>query len=94
MFSGALLDGEAPWNPRPELPIAMLFRFAVEDLKAYYAADSHSLADWFWLNTTAGRVLFAVHEVYKQSNVPGIQVVVANFLIPWAHSTDSPYATA
>ena len=87
------------------MPIATLFRFAVEDLKAYYweaitaqpgqsAADSTVPADWFWHGTTAGRVLFAVQEVCKHSDVPGMQVVAAGFLIPRARSADSPYATA
>lgn len=35
-FIGAFLDGRTPPNPRSDIPIAALFRFAVEDLKAYY----------------------------------------------------------
>lgn len=104
-FIGAFLDDGAPENPRSDMPLATLFRFAVEDLKAYYweaittqpgqsAADSTTLADWFWRDTTAGRVLFAVHERCKQSAVPGMQVVAAGFLIPRARSADAPYATA
>ena len=104
-FISAFLDGGAPQNPRPEMPIATLFRFAVEDLKAYYweastaqpgqsAAASTAMADWFWRDTTAGRVLFAVQEVCQHSDVPGMQVVAASFLIPRARSGDSPYATA
>ncbi len=104
-FLGALLDGGTPPHPRPDMPLATLFRFAVEDLKAYYweavtaqpgqsAADSNALADWFWRDTTAGRVLFALYEVCQHSDIPGMPVVAANFLIPRARSADSPYATA
>jgi len=91
VFVGAFLDGHAPSNPRADIPMAALFRFAVEDLKAYYceaitaqpgqqAVDSQTLADWFWRDTAAGRVLFAVHEVSKQSTIPGMQAVAAGLL--------------
>ena len=104
-FIGAFLDGQALPNPRADVPLAALFRYAVEDLKAYYCealaaqpgystVDSTTLADWFWRDTTAGRVLFAVHEVCKQSAIPGMQVVVAGLLIPRARSAESPFARA
>src|SRR5499426_2242456 len=104
-FIGAFLDGQAPPNPRSDIPLAALFRYAVEDLKAYYGealaaqpghstVDSTTLADWFWRDTTAGRVLFAVHEVCKQSAVPGMQAVAAGLLIPRARSAESPFAKA
>jgi D-proline reductase (dithiol) PrdB len=105
IFIGAFLDGQAPFNPRPDIPLAALFRYAVEDLKAYYCealaaqpgnntTDSTTLADWFWRETTAGRVLFTVHEVSKQSAIPGMQAVAAGLLIPRAHSAESPFAQA
>lgn len=104
-FIGAFLDGQAPPNPRSDIPLAALFRYAVEDLKAYYCealaaqpgnstADSATLADWFWRETTAGRVLFAVHEVSQQSTIPGMQVVATGLLIPRARSAESPFARA
>jgi hypothetical protein len=104
-FIGAFLDGQAPSNPRADIPLAALFRYAVEDLKAYYCealaaqpgnstADSTTLADWFWRDTAAGRVLFAVHEVSKQSAIPGMQAVAAGLLIPRARSAESPFAKA
>jgi D-proline reductase (dithiol) PrdB len=102
-FISVFLDGQAPPNPRTDVPLATLFRYAVEDLKAYYGealaaqpgyntVDSTTLADWFWRETTAGRVLFAVYEVCKQSEVPGMQVVVTGLLIPRARSAESPFA--
>jgi hypothetical protein len=104
-FIGAFLDGQAPPNPRSDIPLAALFRDAVEDLKAYYCealaaqpgystVDSTTLADWFWRETTAGRVLFAVHEVSKQSAIPGMQVVATGFLMPRARRAESPFAKA
>jgi hypothetical protein len=105
MFIGAFLDGQAPSNPRSDIPLAALFRYAVEDLKAYYCealaaqpgnstADSTALADWFWRETTAGRVLFAVYEASKQSAIPGMPAVAAGLLIPRARSAESPFAKA
>lgn len=102
-FIGGFLDSAVPPNPRQDVPLATLFRYAVEDLKAYYweavtaqpgqhTASSHTLADWFWRETTAARVLFAIQEAAKRSNVPGLQVVTTGFLIPRARSADSPYA--
>jgi hypothetical protein len=104
-FIGTFLDGQAPPNARADIPLAALFRYAVEDLKAYYCealaaqpgyspVDSTTLADWFWRETTAGRVLFAVYEVCKQSTIPGIQVVATGSLIPRARSAESPFAKA
>jgi hypothetical protein len=105
LFIGAFLDGQAPPNPRADIPLAALFRYAVEDLKAYYCealaaqpgqsvADSTTLADWFWRDTTAGRVLFTVQEVCKQSAIPGMQVVATGSLIPRARSAESPFTKA
>lgn len=104
-FISSFLDGAAPDNPQPDVPLATLFRYAVEDLKTYYgeamtaqpgqqAVASQALATWFWRDTTAGKVLFAVHEACQRSAVPGMQVVAANFLIPRAQSEVSPYARA
>jgi hypothetical protein len=104
-FIGTFLDGHTPPNPRMDIPLAALFRYAVEDLKAYYceaitaqpgqpAANSQTLADWFWRETAAGHVLFAVQEVCQHSGVPGLQVVASSFLIPRARSAESPFARA
>lgn len=104
-FLGAFLDGHVPLQTHDDIPLAAQFRFAVEDLKAYYceaitaqpgqhAVDSTTLADWFWRDTAAGRMLFAVHEVCKQSEIPGMQVVATSFLIPRARGAESPFAKA
>lgn len=104
-FISAFLDGTEPENPRQDMPIATLFRFAVEDLKTYYGealaaqpgqsvATSATLADWFWRDTTASRVLFAVHDVCQHSSIPGMQVVVSGALIPRARNAESPFVKA
>jgi hypothetical protein len=74
-----------------------------EELKAYYGealaaqpghspVDSTTLVDWCWRDTTAGRVLFAVQEVWKESAIPCLQVVATGLLIPRARSVESPFA--
>lgn len=98
-----LLDSTAPEPPPSEVPVATLLRYAVEDLKTYYgeamtaqpgqaAVASQALATWFWRETTAGQVLFALHEVCQRSTIPGMQVVAAQFLIPRAYAEASPSA--
>ena len=100
-FIGDFLGASTPSNPRSDLPLATLFRFAVEDLKSYYceaataqpgqqATASTVLADWFWRETTAGRVLFAVHDASQRSDIAGLQLVANSFLIPRARTTESP----
>ena len=104
-FIGAFLEGTAPAPPRQDIPLATLFRFAVEDLKTYYmeaitaqpgqhTAHSVTLADWFWRETTAGRVLFAVHDACQHSDIPGLHVVISGALIPRARGAESPFARA
>lgn len=104
VFIGAFLDASAPPNPQPEVPLATLFRYAVEDLKAYYgealtaqpgqsATDGKTMSDWFWRETTAAQVLFAIQEASKHSDVPGMQVVATSFLIPRAQHEVSPYTS-
>jgi hypothetical protein len=101
VFIGAFLDGTAPPNPQPDIPLATLFRYAVEDLKAYYgealtaqpgqsATDGKTMADWFWRETTAAQVLFAIQEASQHSDIPGMHVVVTRFLIPRAHGKVPP----
>lgn len=52
--------------PNPEFPLHVALKLATEDLKAYYAeaaaaegcdASSKQIADWFWNETTAARVI-------------------------------------
>ncbi len=71
-FIAAFAQGEEPDNPLSEVPLGTALKMASEDLKAYYnesvtaqpgrATDSVSLANWFWSETAAARVLNEVRK--------------------------------
>jgi hypothetical protein len=73
LFLAAFVRGEAQESPLPEVPIAAALRMAVEDLKACYLegiaaqpggpGGSAAMADWFWGETVAARVINAVREI-------------------------------
>ncbi|MBI2851541.1 MAG: hypothetical protein HYX84_00335 [Chloroflexi bacterium] len=78
-----LIQGIPP-NPRTEIPFASEIRYAADDLKAYYiesvtaqpgaeTTDSKALAEWFWKDTFAGKVLLGAREVCLKSPDQAIQ---------------------
>jgi hypothetical protein len=78
-------------SPRPELPLGEVLKLASEDLKAYYfesaaaqsgEANSKQIADWFWKETEAGRMLFDLQKVCLGSNDPAIKMMGTMLLIP------------
>ena len=101
VFVSAFLDGIPP-SPREDIFSAPLLKLAAEDLKAYYfeavtaqpgqaTSDSKALSGWFWRETTAGRVLFAIQETHESSQDQAIRSVCQRLLVPAAHIDDSPY---
>ena len=66
-FIAAFARGEEPDNPMADVSLGAVLKMASEDLKAYYhesvtaqpgrSTDPNSLADWFWGETAAARVL-------------------------------------
>ncbi len=71
-FIATFARGEEPENPLSEGSLGTVLKMASEDLKAYYnesvtaqpgrASDSISLANWFWGETAAARVLNEVRK--------------------------------
>ncbi|ETW98471.1 MAG: hypothetical protein ETSY1_18600 [Candidatus Entotheonella factor] len=71
-FIAAFARGEEPDNPLSEVSLGTALKMASEDLKAYYnesvtaqpgrTTDSISLANWFWGETAAARVLNEVRK--------------------------------
>jgi len=71
-FISAFLRGERPPAPIRDIPYGFALKMAADDLKAYYIesvisqpgqpTDSNGLADWFWNETSAARVIHAVRE--------------------------------
>lgn len=95
-FIGAFLDG-IPQNPREDLLLAYTLNFAVDDLKAYYyeaataqpgglSPTSSELDNWFWGETVAAKVLFAVKSLCLKSDDKLLQFVGMILLIPMAHT--------
>jgi hypothetical protein len=102
-FLGGFLRGEVPPNPRDDMPMPELLKFAIEDLKAYYfeavssqpgqrTATSETLATWFWQNTTAGKVLFTLQELWKDHEDGRLKLLSRLAMVPRAHGADSPYS--
>jgi hypothetical protein len=89
-FLHGLMDG-VPDSPKAGVPVGEAFRQAGEELKTYYleaatakpgAANSRDLADWFWGETAAGRLLLALHPAALHSTDAGVRHVATSQLVP------------
>lgn len=94
---GAFVQGNAPENPRQDLPIGLVLKLAVDDLKAYYfeavsaqpgqaLPGSDTFAGWFWSETVAGKVLHAVRQSCTKSHDTMLQAVGMKLLIPMSRT--------
>ena len=92
-FISAFLEGGMSENPRKDLPLGLVLKLAVDDLKAYYfeavsaqpgqaLPGSDRFADWFWGETVAGKMLLAVKQSCTKSNDPMLQTAAMRLLIP------------
>jgi len=90
-FLGGFLDGRIPANPRPDLPLPVVIKLAVEDLKTYYLeaasaqpgkASSRQMANWFWGQTAAARVLAEVNKVCLMSQDKAMRHLGELLIIP------------
>jgi len=95
-FIGAFLDG-LPENPRQDIALAYTLNYAVDDLKAYYyeaaaaqpgnlSPTSSDLDSWFWEQTAAAKVLFAIKDRCLDSEDKMLQLVGKLLLIPSAYN--------
>jgi hypothetical protein len=95
-FIGAFLDG-VPENPRQDIAIGYTLNFAVDDLKSYYyeaaaaqpgdlSPTSSDLNGWFWQQTAAAKVLFAIKDRCLDSEDKMLQLVGKLLLIPSAYN--------
>ena len=73
-FIGAVTDGEAVENPRPDLQRGETLKLACDDLRAFYTESvviqpgqqhltSEALSEWFWNGTAAGKAFWALRDV-------------------------------
>jgi len=94
-FICGFLDDEHPENPNPEVPLPLVLNLAVDDLKAFYteavtaqpgqkSSSSDQIANWFWGETVAGKLLFAVKEACVKSENGMFKIVGRALLVPVA----------
>jgi hypothetical protein len=94
-FIGAFLEGEMPENPRKDISLPYTLNLATDDLKAYYfeaatiqpgqeSASSRVLSDWFYRETSAGKVLFALRDACIESEDRLMKFICNLLIIPTA----------
>lgn len=93
-FVTAFLDQEAPANPRDDIPLGDALKLATEDLKSFYLeaaaaqpgrrAGGAELENWFWDETTAGQVYFALRPILMESADESLRRMADRTLIPAA----------
>lgn len=90
-FLGKLLAGDMP-PPASGLSLAQTVRFATEDLRNWYleaasarpggSAGARALADWFWGETAAGRLILRLHPVCAASPDKALRALTQGALVP------------
>jgi len=91
-FISAFLTGEQPQNPNPDYPLPHTLNLATDDLKAFYTeavtaqpgstGTPDQLADWFYGQTIAGRLLYAIRDKGVQSDDRFLKIVAGALIIP------------
>ena len=95
-FIGAFIDS-VPANPREDISLSFSLNFAVDDLKAFYyeaaaaqpgsaSPTAEELDDWFWGETVAAKVLFAVKDRCLKKDDKMMQLLGKILLIPMSQS--------
>ncbi len=92
-FIFSFLGDELPENPRDDIAIGYTMKLAADDLKAYYLegitaqpgqeyASSQVLADWFWNETVAGKVLLNIKSKLENSEDDALRIAARALLVP------------
>jgi hypothetical protein len=94
MFITEFLERPWPENPREDVQLVDTLKYATEDLKSFYLeaaaaqpgrqADSAALENWFWDETTASTVLFALRPILMESGDEYAAKIGDRTLIPAA----------
>jgi len=97
---GEFLNEPAPsTSPRPEHPLGLTFKLAIEDLRAFYleaatagpgSPSSRHLSHWFWRETAAGGMLLQLRTRLRDHADPGVRVHARFMLVPESELT-SPH---
>jgi len=91
-FIGAFIDS-VPANPREDISLSYSLNFAVDDLKAFYyeaaaaqpgsaSPTAEELDNWFWGETVAAKLLFAVKDRCLKKEDKMMQLLGKILLIP------------
>jgi hypothetical protein len=94
-FICSFLEGKIPENPRKDIALPYTLNLATDDLKAYYSEaitaqpgqespSSKVLSDWFYAETAAGKVLFALQDLGRKSDDVLMKIVSNALIIPAA----------
>jgi hypothetical protein len=89
-FICSFLRGQTLENPRQDIALPYTINLATDDLKAFYfeaitsqpgqeSPSSESLSNWFYGETLAGKVLFALRDLCK--NQDGLMRILGTILI-------------
>ncbi len=90
-FICSFFGDEIPDNPRDDISLHFTLNLATDDLKAYYfeaitaqpgqeSPSSQVLSDWFYDETMAGKVLFALRDRANEGD-DGMMKMLGNVLI-------------
>lgn len=99
-----LVEKGSAENPSGTLSLGQTFRGASEDMRTFYMeaatakpgrATSRELADWFWGETAAGKLLLMLHPACLESADKGVRRVASKQLVPRAqqHRLNSTAST-
>ena len=97
-----LADGEVPENWMDNVDLGEAIRLAVEDIKAFYQeavmaqpggppASSTELADWFFYQTDAGKIVLKVREFCRSSDIEVLRFKSCVFVPPQYHGKGLDY---
>ncbi len=98
-FIVSFLGDAPPENPRPDLSVFYALKLALEDLRAYYFesaisqpgnADGRQVAEWFWDETSAGKLFMALEPVLAGSEDKMLRFMAERMLIPRAQFHKMP----
>jgi hypothetical protein len=90
-FIASFLAAQPDPSPNPEFGPADMLKLATEDIKAFYFeaaqsqpgnASSAEMNEWFWGQTAAAKVYFALREELVESDDKGLKIFANMLLIP------------
>ena len=96
-FICSFFGDELPDNPRDDISLHFTLNLATDDLKAYYfeaitaqpgqeSPSSRVLSDWFYDETMAGKVLFALRDRANKGDDAMMKILGNVLIIPAAQT--------